>query len=477
MLTDKQVRNFKPKEKEYYITEKKGTKNTGSLLLRVTPRGKKEFHFGYYLNSKYRKKIKIGDYKANANDFGVTLAEARAQASEYSLLVRQRVCPKEHKQDKLTHKLREEKNRRELGSLSDLFNAYIIWLKTHERRSWTHAEYNLKHYVLEPFPELANKIACNVTTDDLIKVLKKMMDEGITTTANRVRGIMHAAYNRGILQDNDPRTYLNKPIKFAIPFNPVTCIPIQADWERVRDRFLTEEELHHFWKSLPVYQSGALVDTVDNVKIEKHVKGAYKMSPLFVLYFKLLFSIAGLRVEELAKVKWEYVNWDKAELGLPPEILKTGREIKRWHMLPLSSLSLDLLAELHKLTGHTPFLFPASHKGVVFRMDKYVSKVGPSQALKKHINTLKSMGQADNFEAFYPKDSRSTCKTLMGEAGICKEDRDRIQNHTISDVSSKHYDRYSYFKEKQAAINTWEKYLRWIIAGCDKKTRPTSEAA
>ncbi|STI85422.1 integrase [Escherichia coli] len=52
-------------------------------------------------------------------------------------------------------------------------------------------------------------------------------------------------------------------------------------------------------------------------------------------------------------------------------------------------------------------------------------------------------------------DLRRTCKTLMGEAGISKEIRDRIQNHALNDVSSKHYDRYDYLPEKRRALEIW----------------------
>lgn len=44
----------------------------------------------------------------------------------------------------------------------------------------------------------------------------------------------------------------------------------------------------------------------------------------------------------------------------------------------------------------------------------------------------------------------------MGEAGISKDIRDRIQNHALNDVSSKHYDRYDYLTEKRRALDTWE---------------------
>jgi hypothetical protein len=44
----------------------------------------------------------------------------------------------------------------------------------------------------------------------------------------------------------------------------------------------------------------------------------------------------------------------------------------------------------------------------------------------------------------------------MGAAGISKEIRDRIQNHALNYVSSKHYDRYDYLTEKRMALEIWE---------------------
>ncbi|MCY1187962.1 hypothetical protein D9M73_290070 [compost metagenome] len=48
----------------------------------------------------------------------------------------------------------------------------------------------------------------------------------------------------------------------------------------------------------------------------------------------------------------------------------------------------------------------------------------------------------------------------MGVAGMSKELRDRIQGHAFNDVSSKHYDRYDYFKEKKAGLLRWSTWLQ-----------------
>ncbi|EPP5730116.1 tyrosine-type recombinase/integrase, partial [Vibrio cholerae] len=42
-----------------------------------------------------------------------------------------------------------------------------------------------------------------------------------------------------------------------------------------------------------------------------------------------------------------------------------------------------------------------------------------------------------------------------GELGISKALRDRLQNHALNDVSSKHYDRYEYLSEKRHALELW----------------------
>jgi hypothetical protein len=54
---------------------------------------------------------------------------------------------------------------------------------------------------------------------------------------------------------------------------------------------------------------------------------------------------------------------------------------------------------------------------------------------------------------------RTTFKTRGGEIGLSKEIRDRIQNHAMTDVSSRHYDHYDYMPEKMAALEAWEGIL------------------
>jgi len=51
--------------------------------------------------------------------------------------------------------------------------------------------------------------------------------------------------------------------------------------------------------------------------------------------------------------------------------------------------------------------------------------------------------------------------------------RDRLQNHTLQDVSSKSYDRWNYMPEKRAAMKKWNAFARALLS----KKRPKSAPA
>lgn len=65
-------------------------------------------------------------------------------------------------------------------------------------------------------------------------------------------------------------------------------------------------------------------------------------------------------------------------------------------------------------------------------------KGGKVEATDYHTigRAIHRLCERTEMEMFVPRDIRRTVKTLMGFAGIRKEDRDRFQNHALTDVSS-----------------------------------------
>lgn len=110
----------------------------------------------------------------------------------------------------------------------------------------------------------------------------------------------------------------------------------------------------------------------------------------------------------------------------------------------------EFIKNKHKL--HAVYLFPADNNIEHLQVD------GFSKAISRLLKKV-------DIEKFVPRDLRRTFKTLTGKAGISKDIRDRLQNHALQDVSSLHYDRYDYLKEKRVAMDTWNDYLLAIISG------------
>lgn len=140
------------------------------------------------------------------------------------------------------------------------------------------------------------------------------------------------------------------------------------------------------------------------------------------------------------------INWKEKTWLVTADISKNKRD----HIIPLTDSAIEILGQLKELNnGISPFIFP--------------QKTNP----QKHLRTDSFAQSIIYYRSFYPnnpifvaRDIRRTCKTLMGEIGISKELRDRIQNHALQDVSSKHYDRYDYLSEKKEALTLWEQRLK-----------------
>ena len=77
-----------------------------------------------------------------------------------------------------------------------------------------------------------------------------MIDNEITTHSNRVRSYLHSAFAHGLKQDNNPRRYSKEEVKYNLKYNPVTFVPKQADYERVGEHVISEDEIKIIWENI-----------------------------------------------------------------------------------------------------------------------------------------------------------------------------------------------------------------------------------
>jgi integrase len=140
------------------------------------------------------------------------------------------------------------------------------------------------------------------------------------------------------------------------------------------------------------------------------------------------------------------IDWAKTKNGKP-------------HAIPVPEIAAELIESI-KPNAHGWF-FPSA-------MD--VTKPVSHSAL---YSFMWRQREREVIPVVTNRDLRRTWKTLAGQAGLSKEIRDRIQNHTLQEVSSKSYDRWNYMPEKRAAMKKWNTFVQAMLN--KKRPKPVRE--
>jgi len=125
------------------------------------------------------------------------------------------------------------------------------------------------------------------------------------------------------------------------------------------------------------------------------------------------------------------------------------------HVVPLCNIAMSVINSLHELTGEYDHLFTGRYRGKLSN-----GKILHNAAI---AGVIRAFCEQKGIDKFIARDIRRTFKTLAGKAGVSKELRDRLQNHALKDVSTRHYDRYDYLAEKWAGMKVWNDYLELIL--------------
>lgn len=420
-FTVNQIKGLKGNGTQYELFENTELRGTGRLGLRVGTTGTKTFIFRYFFDKK-RRFLTLGKFGEKTSE--LTLMKARRLADELSQLVLEDRDPKVviAEQEKALKVKTKQLNSR--GTLQQLLESYVIGMKDGGKRTYRAVE---SAFLKEVLAKLDHSIpAADVPTSDFVRILAEMIDRGATTQSNRVRSYLHAAYRFGMQLDNNPR-HRKRGLRFDIQHNPISAIPKQSDAERALTRHLSFEEMEMFFDLLP------------NVN---------RVGTQMVLVLKLCVFLGGQRPYEVMGTPWSSIDLDRREFVIPAEVSKN----KKLHLVPLSSSAIKILRSLKELNPNAAYPTKSSTN---------INKPVRSDSLSHVVTRFRK--EHPNFSPFTPRDLRRTCKTLMGTLLISKTDRDKLQNHTLNDVSSKHYDHYDYYEEKKSAIEKWERKLQRYI--------------
>lgn len=419
-LTETSIRALKPKTSAYYSWHQNSQRGTGRIGIKVQPSGKKVFYFRYYINKgKKEKFIQIGLWPE------MKLTTANEIAKTYSLWLSEGKDPTEELNCIKEKEQQIAQFNNSQGSFEQLIHGYVNKMKQDGKRTWQDVLKRLEKECYNLIPK--NTKAKDVTPNQIKVLLSIIIQRGAIVHSNRIRSYLMAAFNFGIKADNDPMN-TNNGITFGLESNPVSMIPKQSAAEKVGNTWLNWEELSFIMNSI-AETSGVGI-------LMQHL-------------IRLCIFTGGQRPYELIASQWNTIDWKTNTLLITSDVSKNKRE----HLIPLTDSAISELKIIQQLTSHlnSSYIFPLSKDGKrPTRTDSLAQAIG---YFRKHN---------PNFKHFTARDLRRTCKTLMGEIGISKEIRDRIQNHALNDVSSKHYDRYDYLNEKLDALSKWERRLKDI---------------
>lgn len=305
MLTDTRLRNAKPKQRPYKLTD------AGGLYLFIGPRslrnpeGLKSWRFDYRLHGK-RETLTIGRYP----DIG--LAEARERHAAARKLVAKGESPAKSKQrDRAIAietaantfwALAEDWRRQVEASKSDAWKAQIARL--------------LKKDI---YPAIGDRPVRDVTSADVLKIVRSIADRGAAHSATVARQIVSRVYQFAICTlraEYDPAQAVKGAIERPKPKHHPT---------------LTAKELPAFMKAVEEY-------------------GGRPQTRLAIRLLLLTFT----RKLELLNATWEELDLEAAEWRIPAGRMKMREE----HVVPLSHQAVERFRDLRLFSGGSPFVFP-----------------------------------------------------------------------------------------------------------------------
>lgn len=410
----------------------------GSLIAR---RLSKRIGFYYQYNvGEIQRRYPFGNYSKEGNRTGeetaaeYTLAGARLRAFALASIWGNHGDVIEH----MDHQRRESERARqqvdreqvirkqdaEKYSFENLCRSYWRHLKAERKTSAKDVENKLTKWVIKNNREIAKQKASEVTTEDVMTILRSIIAEGITTTTNRVRSHINAAYNFGIGSATDPLT-ASRADGFSLTFNPAAAIKPVKQFEKKGERTLSDVELAKFLKILDSKQTPASKTIM------------------------LSLRFGGQRISQLLRATLKQYNTDQQVLTLYDP--KGNRDEPRTHYLPVinnvQSLLLDALANPNPRR-------PGLYKGLTLdTCSKLVQEIRDDIVKKTKC------------EAFTWRDLRRTCETMLAAMRMSKDIRAQILSHGITGIQDQVYDKHDYLDQKKAVLESWNARLDELLTG------------
>ena len=365
------------------------------LYLEVAPTG------GKWWRQKFRferreKRISLGVWPH------VSLKDARKRRDENRSLLAEGIDPSA--QRKAAKVARAAADSLEVVAREWFYKQKNTWASNHAVTIINRLENNI-------FPWLGEQSIGAITAQGLLEILRRIESRGANETAHRVLGVCDQIWRYAIATGRVERN-------------------IAADLKGA----LTPAEKTHLAAVTDPKLVGPLLRVLDGYEGTLTVQCALRIAPL-------VFARPG----ELRKAEWKDIDFDKAEWKLIAS--KTNSN----HIVPLSRQAVEILLELHPLTGRGRYVFPNARSKDRPMSDNAV------------LAALRSLGIPK--EEMCGHGFRAMARTILDE--VMKFRGDIIEHqlaHAVKDPLGRAYNRTSFLPERHAMMQAWSDYLDTLKA-------------
>lgn len=299
-LTVKQIDSSKPKEKDYKLSD------GGGLYLLVKTNGGKYWRLKYRIDGK-EKLLAIGVYPT------VTLADARRKRDDAKRLLADGIDPNQQR--------KEQKQASKIDSVNTFKNIALEWYEGRKDR-WSvgYRDDMMDAFEKDVFPHIGNRPIVEIKPIELLEMLSIMEKRGATEKLKKVRQRCGEVWKYAIITG---RAEYNPAPDLASAFVP---------HKREHYAHLSVSELPEFLSSIDKYMGSQIVRVALRVLI-----------------------LTGVRPGELRKAEWSEINFDTGIWEISAEKMK----MRRPHIVPLSEQVIDLLKQIHPISGSYQYIFPS----------------------------------------------------------------------------------------------------------------------
>lgn len=396
MLSDIETRNAKPQAKPYKLSYERG------LYLLVKPSGGKLWRFDYRHEGK-RKTLALGGYP------DTKLKDARERRDVARKQLADGIDPSENR--KAQKQARENLNANSFEVVArEWFGKFQpTWTEGHSSKIISRLERDI-------FPWVGSRPIAEVKAPELLKCLRRVENRGALETAHR------ALQNCG------------QVLRYAIATGRAER-DISAD---LRGALAPVRQSHHAAITDP-QAIGALLRAIDGYNGSLVTKCALRLAPLVFL-----------RPGELRQAEWSEIDLDKAEWNIAAERMK----MREPHLVPLSSQAVEILREVHALTGQSRYVFPGARTN------------GRPMSDNAILAALRRMGYAK--EEMSGHGFRAMARTILDEVlGVRPDYIEHQLAHAVRDPNGRAYNRTAHLVERRKMMQQWADYLDKLKTGAE----------